>query len=119
MAIHYLCSHYKVFAVPVRKEIDPITSGHHFVPVVPSSKLLTQSVQPQSISKDSDPAPLLVGTYALKLLPRTIVFNGQDMRISFVPNTHYSFVTAVFTQSMVCAKNLFFCAHLTFSFYPD
>ncbi len=90
--------------MPVRNEMDPITSGYHFVPVVPSSKLLAAQSAPHTLSKDSDPIPLLVGTFDFKLLPKTLVFNGQDMRLSFRPNTHYSFVTVVFTKSMVCAK---------------
>ena len=91
--------------MPMKKEADPQSpAAHHFVLTVPTSKLLTQAVLPQLLTKESDPAPFLVGTYTFKELPRNIVFNGKEMRLSFKPSTHYSFVTAVFTKSEVCPK---------------
>ncbi len=96
-------SYYKVFAVPTTKELDPITGSHHFVPVMRSAKLLAQADLPLSLAKKHKPAPFLVRTYTVKNLPATIVFDGKKMslRLSFKPNTYYTFVVAVFSNATV------------------
>lgn len=95
-------SHYKIFAVPMKKETD-LPINNRYVPSVPSSKLLNHAVSPQVLTHESPPTPFLVGTYKFTKLPRSITFSGNEMRLSFKPKTHYSFVTAVFTKAEVSA----------------
>lgn len=107
-------SHYKVFAVPMKEETDiPINS--RFIPLVQSSKLLKHAVSPQVLTHESSPTPFLVGTYQFRKLPKSIVFNGNEMRLSFKPKTHYSFITAVFTKAEVSkSDNSQFCITCSF-----
>ena len=93
-------SHYKVFAVPMKKETE-LPLNNKFIPLVPSSKLLKHAVSPQVLTHESAPTPFLVGTYQFRKLPNSITFNGNEMRLSFKPKTHYSFITAVFTKAEV------------------
>lgn len=90
-----------MFAVPTIKELDPVTGSHHFVPTVRSSRLLAQADSPPRLSERSESVPFLVGTYTVANLPATILFNGEKMRYSFKPNTHYTFIVAVFSKAMV------------------
>lgn len=89
--------------MPVTKDTSSTTvaTDRHFVPTVSTSKLLTVAILPQLLNHKSNPAPFLVGTYSYKDLPRTITFTGKEMRSSFKTNTHYSFITAVFSKSEV------------------
>ncbi len=87
--------------MPTVQAPDPVSGGHHFVPVMQSPQLLSQASPPHMVFEGTKPMSFLVGTYTVQNLPAIIVFNGQNMRQSFKPNTYYTFVVAVFAKAMV------------------
>ena len=95
-----MCSHYKVFAVPVFKA-DTDAMSAPYTPKHPLKHLLSSAVSSEAVSQAPDARPFIVGSYKKSKLPPTLKFDGGWVKSAFKPKTHYSIVVAAFTK--VCS----------------
>ena len=92
-----MCSHYKVFAVPVFKaDTDAVSAP--YTPKLPLKHLLSNAVSSEAVSQASHPRPFIVGSYKKNKFPATLKFDGSWMKSAFKPKTHYSIAVAAFTK---------------------
>lgn len=93
-------SHYKVFAVPVKKD-EKEPESLPYSPTVPLDQLPSHAVSSHLVSEVSDPIPFIIGQYSAHTLPEKLTFDGTWMRKAFKPETYYSIVVAAFTKTSV------------------
>ena len=97
---HNTTSHYKVFAVPVKKD-EKEPESVPYSPTVPLDQLPSHAVSSHLVSEVSDPIPFIIGQYSAHTLPEKLTFDGTWMRKAFKPETYYSIVVAAFTKTSV------------------
>ena len=98
----FLCSHYKVIAVPVtRDENQPRTLPYK--PVVALPQLLTHTLSKQLVTKVAERVPFSVGDFKSGDLPPTLRISGKWVHKAFKHDTYYSFVVVAYTKSQVMA----------------
>ena len=111
---HNTTSHYKVFAVPVKKD-EKEPESVPYSPTVPLDQLPSHAVSSHLVSEVSDPIPFIIGQYSAHTLPEKLTFDGTWMRKAFKPETYYSIVVAAFTKTSVsynCSVLLKHVSHL-------
>lgn len=92
-----LCSHYKVFAVPVfKEENEPLSAP--YTPKLSLKYLIAGAVGSEAVAQSMDPVTFTVGSYKTSDFPMTLKFDGGWMKSAFKPKTHYSFTVAAFTK---------------------
>lgn len=110
---YIICSHYKVFAVPVFKaENEPISAP--YTPKSPLKHLLSGAVGTDAVSQTSDPMPFVIGSYKRSDFPTSLKFDGSWMKSAFKPKTHYSIAVAAFTKVCIsfCVITIMYCRDL-------
>ena len=93
---YHALSHYKIFAVPMKR----LSSGRKdFAPELPVKLLNSKAVSAHLVTRVSDPLPFVVEKYSAEKLPEELRFDGKWMREAFKSGMFYSFVVAAFTKT--------------------
>ena len=93
-----ICSHYKVFGVPVQQTEDG-TATKPLTLKVDANSLVSTAVSADLATEGTEAVPFLIGTYTT--LPDDLAIDGHRTGYAFKPLTHYAAVVAAFTKAQV------------------